>query len=114
MSIVKNNLFDRTLLMKIKVWMMLSHTLYTQLPTALQRPIPCVLIATSGILAILILRPLLRDITSPLRDIPGPFMARYTRLWKLYEIYKGSFEESNIKLHRIHGDYSFYTLDSPP
>lgn len=91
---------------------MLSHTLYTQLSIALQKPIPCILIATSGILAILILRSLLRDITSPLRDIPGPFLARYTRLWKLCAIYKGAFEETNIELHRIHGDYSFHQLDS--
>ncbi|KFZ14545.1 hypothetical protein V501_03179 [Pseudogymnoascus sp. VKM F-4519 (FW-2642)] len=91
---------------------MLSHTLHTQLSTALQKPILCVLIATSSILAILILRSLLRDITSPLRDIPGPFLARYTRLWKLREIYKGAFQETNIELHRKHGDYSFLKLDS--
>ncbi|KFY74560.1 hypothetical protein V499_05422 [Pseudogymnoascus sp. VKM F-103] len=58
---------------------MLSHTLYTQLSTALQKPLPCILIATSSIIAVLVLRSLLRDITSPLRDIPGPFLARYTR-----------------------------------
>ncbi|OBT57364.1 hypothetical protein VE04_02759, partial [Pseudogymnoascus sp. 24MN13] len=97
---------------------MLSDTLYTQLSTALQKPLPCILIATSSIIAVLILRSLLRDITSPLRDIPGPFLARYTRLWKLREIYKGAFQETNIELHRKHGPIvriapNEYSIDDP-
>jgi hypothetical protein len=39
----------------------------------------------------------------PLRDIPGPLLARFTRFWYFLEIYKGSFERSNIELHKKYG-----------
>ncbi len=39
----------------------------------------------------------------PLRAIPGPFFARFTRLWYLREIHKGHFEQTNIDLHRKYG-----------
>ena len=46
---------------------------------------------------------LIRFILDPLRDIPGPFLARFTRLWYFIEIYKGSFEQTDIELHKIYG-----------
>lgn len=46
---------------------------------------------------------LVQFILDPLRDIPGPFLARFTRLWYLAEIYKGSFELTEIKLHKKYG-----------
>jgi hypothetical protein len=46
---------------------------------------------------------LLQYIFDPLRSIPGPFLARFSRLWYFLEIYKGSFEETNIELHRRYG-----------
>ena len=39
----------------------------------------------------------------PLCSIPGPFLARFSRLWYFLEIYKGGFEEMNIELHRKYG-----------
>lgn len=42
-------------------------------------------------------------IFDPLRDIPGPFLARFTRLWYLLELYKGKFEITNIELHKKYG-----------
>lgn len=39
----------------------------------------------------------------PLRSIPGPFLARYTRLWYCWAIYRGTFELTNIRLHKTHG-----------
>ena len=42
-------------------------------------------------------------IRDPLRDIPGPFLARFTRFWYFIEVYKGSFEVSNIALHKKYG-----------
>jgi hypothetical protein len=46
---------------------------------------------------------LLQYLLDPLRSIPGPFLARFSRLWYFLEIYKGSFEETNIELHRRYG-----------
>ena len=62
-------------------------------------------IATVGIVggAALIIYLLIQFILDPLRDIPGPFLARFTRLWYLIEIYKGSFELTEIELHKKYG-----------
>jgi hypothetical protein len=42
-------------------------------------------------------------VTDHLRDIPSPFLARFTRLWYFFEVYKGSFEITNLKLHQNYG-----------
>lgn len=39
----------------------------------------------------------------PLHDIPGPWLARWTRLWYLYHIYLGDFEKTNVQLHKRYG-----------
>lgn len=59
------------------------------------------LIAGSGALLVLfyLIRPLLR----PLRDIPGPIIARYTRLWELYQNWCGQFEHVTVALHKQYG-----------
>ncbi|KAH8595655.1 putative cytochrome P450 pisatin demethylase [Bisporella sp. PMI_857] len=59
-----------------------------------------------------------RAITSPLLDVPRPFLARFTRLWKLYTIYRGRFEKVNISLHQKYGPVvriapNEYSLDDP-
>lgn len=41
--------------------------------------------------------------TSPLRSIPGPFWARFTRLWFLQSLARGDFHQTNIELHRKYG-----------
>ncbi len=46
---------------------------------------------------------LLQYIFDPIRSIPGPFLARFSRFWYFFELYKGSFEETNIKLHKRYG-----------
>lgn len=40
---------------------------------------------------------------SPLARIPGPFLAKFTKLWYLYRVAQGRFEEENIELHRRYG-----------
>jgi hypothetical protein len=46
---------------------------------------------------------LIRFILDPLRDVPGPFLARFTRLWYFIELYKGRFEQTDIELHKRYG-----------
>jgi hypothetical protein len=46
---------------------------------------------------------LLRIIFDPLRDIPGPLSARFSRVWYLFAIYRGNFEFINIELHKKYG-----------
>ncbi|KAK5073829.1 hypothetical protein LTR64_007031 [Lithohypha guttulata] len=38
--------------------------------------------------------------TTPTRHIPGPFLARFTRLWYFRSVYRGTAEKDNIALHR--------------
>ncbi|PLN82356.1 pisatin demethylase [Aspergillus taichungensis] len=42
-------------------------------------------------------------IHDPLRRVPGPWLARFTRLWELVQIRRGHFEQVNIDLHRRYG-----------
>ena len=36
-------------------------------------------------------------------SIPGPLLARFTRLWYLYRVWKGDFEKHNLELHEKYG-----------
>lgn len=38
-----------------------------------------------------------------LRDIPGPFLGRFTRLWELHQVVSGSWHQKVIKLHKKYG-----------
>ena len=40
----------------------------------------------------------------PLRDVPGPLLARFTRLWFLKAILNRDFEKTHIALHKKHGE----------
>ena len=41
----------------------------------------------------------------PLRDVPGPFLARFTKLWLLRQYVKGDFQETNVELHEKFGEF---------
>ena len=45
---------------------------------------------------------------SPLRSIPGPIAARFTRLWFLYRVWRGRFDLDTIALHKKHGSIFRY------
>ncbi|KAH7413160.1 cytochrome P450 [Cadophora sp. MPI-SDFR-AT-0126] len=62
-------------------------------------PLTLLLVSSSITLLYFLLAPLL----SPQRSIPGPFLARFTRLWYFYQIYKGDFERLNVRLHEEYG-----------
>ncbi|KAJ5392315.1 P450 monooxygenase [Penicillium cosmopolitanum] len=53
--------------------------------------------------ALLILYYLLGPLLSPLRDIEGPAFARYTRLWELYQNWRGQLEHVTVALHEEYG-----------
>jgi hypothetical protein len=61
-------------------------------------------LATVGVaVSLLITYHALQYVRDPLRDVPGPLIARFTRLWYLLEIYRGHYEQTNIKLHNKYG-----------
>ncbi|KAL4942583.1 hypothetical protein BDV06DRAFT_235320 [Aspergillus oleicola] len=49
-------------------------------------------------------------IRDPLRTVPGPIAARYTRLWYFFKIKRGDFHRENIDLHRKYDWYSAFTI----
>jgi len=53
--------------------------------------------------ALVFARYIIRALASPLRDLPGPPLARFTRLWELYKNWQGQLEHVMIALHKRHG-----------
>ncbi|KAK5175602.1 uncharacterized protein LTR77_000741 [Saxophila tyrrhenica] len=76
--------------------------------------------AFAYLLILWILASIVSHIISPLRTIPGPFAARFTKLWFFYRVWQGKFHEDNIALHRKYGavvryaprHYSFNTAEA--
>ena len=57
------------------------------------------------------------SITSPLRAVPGPFWARFGRLYYLFHVVQGRWEHVNTELHRRYGPVvrvgsDMYSFDS--
>ncbi|KAI1281580.1 cytochrome P450 [Xylaria sp. FL0933] len=50
-----------------------------------------------------VIQRLLRSALSPLRSVPGPFLARWSDIWYLWQVKKGNWEKRNIDLHRKYG-----------
>lgn len=38
-------------------------------------------------------------------NIPGPWLAKHTKLWYLWQMYRGDFHQTNVKLHREYGEH---------
>ncbi|KAL3481254.1 cytochrome P450 [Aspergillus californicus] len=55
--------------------------------------------------AAVLLRVLYRKYGTSIRDIPGPFVASFSSLWRVYHVCKGHLEEEVIKLHKEHGHF---------
>lgn len=53
--------------------------------------------------AFFIVVPTIRTLVSPLRKVPGPFLARFTRLWEATLIQKNDYALNNIALHEKYG-----------
>jgi hypothetical protein len=60
-----------------------------------------VLLATYAFLVILYKG--IRAAASPLRRLPGPFLARFSRLWLFREAYNGRMHLTNVKVHEKYG-----------
>ncbi|KAL8719997.1 MAG: hypothetical protein Q9181_007979 [Wetmoreana brouardii] len=56
---------------------------------------PIVYFAITGLVAYVAYK----AVTDPLRKVPGPWLARFTRLWELRQIRTNVFERVNIDLH---------------
>ncbi|KAK1992154.1 cytochrome P450 [Colletotrichum falcatum] len=54
---------------------------------------------------------LVRPFLSPLRSVPGPFLARYTDAWFVWRVHKGHAEKDFMALHKQHGPVVRYGPD---
>lgn len=45
-----------------------------------------------------------QHVRNPLRDVPGPFLARWTDWWYMWHLFRGDFERVNQDLHKKHGE----------
>ena len=48
-------------------------------------------------------RAITRKYWTPIRDIPGPFLASFSTLWQVYHLWKGHIEDELIDLHQKNG-----------
>ncbi|RHZ65482.1 cytochrome P450 [Aspergillus thermomutatus] len=55
------------------------------------------------VIAVLVLRLITNRFRRGLAGIPGPAIAKWTRLWKLHSVWKGDHHNTAIDLHRKHG-----------
>ena len=73
--------------------------------------------ALSCILTLQVLLFIYRSLTSPLRSVPGPFLARFGRLYFFFQVAQGRWEHVNVALHRRYGPVvrvapDMYSIDS--
>lgn len=55
------------------------------------------------LICFVVVRAILRRYWTPIADIPGPFLASFSKLWQVYHLWKGHVEEELIALHKKHG-----------
>lgn len=70
----------------------------------LQRIALYVAIVPVGYLIIKLFQRIHASLFGPLRNVPGPWLARYTKLWELSAVWRGDIEKQNIELHKHHGN----------
>lgn len=59
--------------------------------------------AVALIAVVLVIRVLFRKYWTSIRDVPGPFFASFSSLWRVYHLCKGHIEEEIFDLHKRHG-----------
>lgn len=62
-----------------------------------------IFIAAVIFLLVRLFYPFFYTLCSPLRSVPGPFLARFGRLWYFRQLYAGNFHQTNITLHQKYG-----------
>ncbi|KAK0389342.1 hypothetical protein NLU13_2917 [Sarocladium strictum] len=84
----------------------------------MELPLPSLWRLIAGVAVASVLYVLFKPLASPLRHVPGPFLARYTRLWLLKEVYLGTYPQTSIRLHKRYGPIvriapNEYSIDDP-
>lgn len=61
----------------------------------------------AGLIVLGVVSYVYQTLTSPLRSVPGPFLARFTRLWELHAVLTGENTKFNMALHKKYGTRAF-------
>lgn len=61
--------------------------------------------ATTLVAAVLVSWITTRNRRSPLRSIPGPWLAKYTNAWRFFDVWLGRADLTQQALHKKHGRY---------
>jgi cytochrome P450 len=74
--------------------------------------------ALVGVFILYISNLIYRLVTCPLKSVPGPFTARFTRFWYFNHVRHGQFQAENLALHRKYGPVvrlspKQYSIDDP-
>ncbi|KAM0081256.1 hypothetical protein ACKRZS_006586 [Fusarium odoratissimum] len=64
---------------------------------------PIAIFAIPAVVLALLLRFIVQSFRSPLRTVPGPTLARLTDGWYFWKVWKGSFQDVNLDLHKKYG-----------
>lgn len=65
-----------------------------------------IVVATAGVLLLWqVGKTAYQLLSDPLEDLPGPTMAKFTRLWLLKQYAGGRFQEVNLDLHKQYGEF---------
>lgn len=75
--------------------------------TAVWQPTSLLALAVIAVFSICVWR---RYFVSSLREIPGPFVASFTRLWHMHHIVKG---DQNLELIRLHDQHGHFVRIAP-
>jgi hypothetical protein len=54
---------------------------------------------------VLAIHALVTYLRSPLKNIPGPFLARFSNVWRLFSHYNQTHIDTQRALHKKHGDF---------
>lgn len=76
------------------------------LPDTNLSPVALYSLLALSIIVLPLLYSVLGAAVSPLRRLPGPRLARFTRLWYLKAVLNRDFQDTNIKLHEEQGKES--------
>ena len=52
---------------------------------------------------VLVAHLVLTYLTSPVKHIPGPLLAKFTNLWRFFNVWGGESQHSQTKMHERHG-----------
>ena len=77
---------------------------YTQLldPTLLKAALPLLVLVIAVLSGVVVSA--ITYASTP--KVPGPILARFSRLWYAWKVWKGDFELCDIDLHRRYGKFS--------